>query len=332
MNFDLVADKDHLHTPILICQECCGEICILCGLCFKCDKRVAIEQGVLRLLNVQNRFYEGAYCAQIHFSEASINKPLGRIILPFINYGYLKKILDTIEPGGQVLELGCGGGIQITGERYRVTAVDLSLTSLQAVPKSYQHRIQADVMEVNFIPNTFDAIVASCFFEHLTPDDKDRLLEKFYSWLKPEGYVVLLFDTESLNPFFKILRKFPDLYHQCIIAHDGHVGLQPATTNRLLFQKHGFVEKYGIGLNRTIQHLPVYTWIKPYEKRLVWVGWLFSIASIFNYNRILAHGFTILVHLWDVTLGRVFPIDWSRLYLGVWVKKTPSIKSTNMQS
>lgn len=263
-------------------------------------------------------FYEGAYNTQIHFDEAALRRLSGPWILPFIHFGYLKRILDNVAPGAEVLELGCGGGMMLAAQRFSVTAVDLSLTALLSTPGAYRHRLQADVMEIQFLPARFDAIFASCFFEHFAHEQQEMLLERLFNWLRNGGKLILLFDTESRNPVFRWLRRYPDLYRRCFVEHDGHLGLEPVSVNRTRFAAHGFAEVKGLGLNRTAQHLPVCCWIAPYQAVSRWAGRITRAAEFLRQNSMLARAFTGAIHVWDLTLGRLFPEDWSRLYLGVW--------------
>jgi SAM-dependent methyltransferase len=279
-----------------------------------------VEQGVLRLVEKEHSFYEGAYTAQVHLNSGALTTFKGRVILPFVTYGYLKAVYDAVEPGGELLELGCGSGCVLFGERFRVTAVDFSFRSLIGTPHNYVLRLQADATALDFPPESFDGIAASCFWEHLTAEQKELLLEKFRRWLKPGGKVILLFDTASQNPLFRWFRRNAELYQKCFIDHDGHVGLETARDNLARFREAGFELRRGIGLNRTIQHLPVYGWMEPYGAVATWAKWLSWAGRQFERSPIVLHGFTACVHVWDLTAGRLFPLDWSRLYLGIWEK------------
>jgi SAM-dependent methyltransferase len=304
----------------LLCPSCkAGEVSAD-GACEFCKTQWPLEQGVLKLLRREHDFYEGAYQAQIHFPEYALGTLRGRVLFPFISFGYLKALVDHVPKGSRLLELGCGGGMQLAATRYEVTAVDLSFASLKGTPEGYRTRIQADVLTLDFRPSSFDAIAASCFWEHFTGPQKELLLDKFLSWLKPGGALVLLFDTASQNPLYRLLRNHPELFRQCFVDHDGHVGLERVAENRSRFAEHGLEQIAGTGLNRTLQHLPVYTWIAPYGQ----VSWLAKLAAGFGagMNRMprLSQAFTGGLHLWDLTVGRAFPLAWSRLYLGVWKK------------
>src|SRR3989442_922255 len=81
-----------------------------------------------------------------------------------------------------------------------------------------------------------------------------------------------------------------------------------------------FFEYEGTGLNRTIQHLPVYTWMAPYASVSRAASVISTLGQWIDKGVSRSRAFTALVHIWDLSCGRIFPIDWSRLYLGVWVK------------
>lgn len=310
----------HIHAHLIVCRECGGGVCGSCGECAVCGHAVRVEDGVVCLLERSDSFYEGTYRAQIHFDEQSRQTLFGRLALPFINHGYLKKIVEHVTPRSRVLELGCGSGIQLAGERYEVSAVDLSQLSVAGTPVTYRHRVQADVLEIDFLPGSFDAVIASCFFEHFTPAQKKRLLTRIHRWLRPGGRLILFFDTESHNPLFRWFRKFPDLYQRCFVEHDGHVGLESVSKNQQHFLDQGFIEIFGIGINRTIQHLPVYTWMLPYQREAAWVSKVSRLGDIVGRNVLLTRAFAVAIQLWDQSLGRFFPLDWSRLYIGVWTR------------
>lgn len=308
------------HDFLLHCPSCGAGLCASCGSCSACSWATPLSQGVLSFLSQDHPFYEGAYRAQIHFPlERAVRWP-GSWILPFINYGYLSTILRHAPQGGRLLELGCGGGARLLGQRYQVTAADLSRASLEGTPAEYAHRIQGDALEIEFQGETFDAIAASFVWEHFTPEQKARLAEKFAKWLKPGGRLVLLFDTESQNPCFRWFRKDEKLYQRCFVENDGHVGLESPEANKTLLREAGFSLIAGRGLNRTVQHLPVYTWILPYGERFWPLKALYKASMIISSSAILNRLFTGALHLWDLSLGRAFPESWSRLYIGVWQK------------
>jgi SAM-dependent methyltransferase len=312
-----------------LCPSCKGAPLLLDGRCSACKAQWPVERGVLRLARQDDPFYEGAYEAQVHLSSRALETLKGRLILPFVTYGYLKAVYDTVKPGGELLELGCGCGCFLFGERFAVTALDFSFRSLVGTPPNYVQRIQANATEVDFPSASFDGIAASCFWEHLTVDQKACLLAKMLRWLRPGGKVILLFDTASQNPLFQWFRTKPELFQECFVEHDGHVGLQTVRENCVQMESFGLRLLRGLGLNRTVQHAPVYVWMAPYGRASTAARWLSGVGRAANSRLVLSRAFTAGVHLWDLTVGRVFPMEWSRLFLGVWERDW---KASNSES
>jgi SAM-dependent methyltransferase len=299
---------------------CGGLVCVSHGNCSQCARGVPVRDGVLQLFVADDSFYEGRYTAQTKLSEERIRSLAIRSLLPFVNYGYLSRCLEAIPRGGVVVELGAGGGVRLFGQRFRAVAVDLSQASLAAVPVEYAGRIRGNATSLDIAPGSCDAVVSSCFFEHMATGKKEALLAAIASWLRPRGRIVMLFDTLSESPPMKRLRRSPELFEQCFIQHDGHVGLESVQANLDWFERAGFVLEEGIGLNRLLQHLPVLQWVEPYEDVIWGMGFLARGARAVSDRPVLNRLYTGGVHLFDLTLGRALPTSWSRLYLGTWRK------------
>jgi SAM-dependent methyltransferase len=104
---------------------------------------------------------------------------------------FLDGILDRIPEDGCVLDLGCGPG-SITYElarRARVVGIDRSATQLalarDAAPSA--HLLRADIAEVAFRPNSFDAVVAFWTLIHVKRDRHPSVLAEIHDWLRPGG-------------------------------------------------------------------------------------------------------------------------------------------------
>lgn len=288
------------------------------GRCATCGRTYRVEGNTLRMTEEDDAFYEGAYRAQVHFGKEQLSTLAGRIGLKFVNYGYVDAVTCAVRPGSKVLELGAGGGVRLFGQLYAVSAVDLSVSSLSGAPKEYEACIQADALRVNFAPGSFDAIVSSCFFEHFTAAQKKELLARAHRWLRHGGLLVFLFDTKSSNPLFRWLEQDPLLYRKAMVEHDGHVGLESLSANELAIRSAGFKSEKVVGLNRTLQHLPVYTWLRSYAGRAAVFEWIYRASLFVAEKPFLNRAFTASIHVFDSSIGRWFPRDWSRLCLGVW--------------
>lgn len=103
---------------------------------------------------------------------------------------------ERIPAGGAVLDLGCGSGIPVarslTEAGYRVTGVDISEVQIrrarELVPQA--EFVLADVMAVEFSPDSFAAVLSFFALIHLPLEDQLPLLERVASWLRPGGLFV----------------------------------------------------------------------------------------------------------------------------------------------
>jgi cyclopropane fatty-acyl-phospholipid synthase-like methyltransferase len=109
--------------------------------------------------------------------------------------GYLERLQGLLEPGADVLELGCGNGepaacLLAPGHRY--TGVDISAEQLRRasalVPTG--EFIRADYTELEFPRSSVDAVVALYTFGHVPRAEVAELYTRIASWLKPGGFLL----------------------------------------------------------------------------------------------------------------------------------------------
>jgi ubiquinone/menaquinone biosynthesis C-methylase UbiE len=109
---------------------------------------------------------------------------------------WLKKLLDLLEPGASVLDLGCGSGapadVEIAKE-HLVTGVDISQTQLnlarQNVPTgSFLH---GDAGSVAFPAAAFDAVISFYTLEHIPRAEHKTILQRILQWLRPGGFLLI---------------------------------------------------------------------------------------------------------------------------------------------
>lgn len=311
--------SDSLDIPAIRCKGC-GAFLVLSlekELC-RCGYKLSWQGNALEWEERADAFYEGRYANQVHFDLTRLQRPGGRLLVHFINYGYYEAILRFVPRGVSLLEIGCAGGAKLLGEWARVTGVDLSLQALEVAATSYNRVIRADIRNLDFAPASFDAVTSCFFWEHMSPSDKDLLLDKFHRWLRPGGKLIQLFDVSSQNPLFKWARKEPELFRQCFIEHDGHIGLEPASTAMDRFSKHGFRILRWRAMNRSpLQHLPVFEWLRPYGRKVLWVRALSAAGAWISRHKLADRLYSGGVQFFDDTIGRLFPMDWARLLLVV---------------
>jgi 2-polyprenyl-3-methyl-5-hydroxy-6-metoxy-1,4-benzoquinol methylase len=102
--------------------------------------------------------------------------------------------LATLLPSeAAVLDLGCGAGVPVTrwlaDRGFAVTGVDVSAKQLELarinVPEGTF--LKADMTEVVFAPESFEAVVAFHSIIHVPRTEHPTLLESTHRWLEPGG-------------------------------------------------------------------------------------------------------------------------------------------------
>lgn len=114
-----------------------------------------------------------------------------------------------------VLDLGCGSGwlsIYLAREGFQVTGVDiadhaLELAQMWAENENLSIKFDiADLADMKYPENSFDAIVANSIFEHLTYDLALATMVTLQNILKPGGIFIGCFDKVGTGPgeYFKL--------------------------------------------------------------------------------------------------------------------------------
>ena len=104
----------------------------------------------------------------------------------------LEELAGELPPGAAVLDLGCGAGVPATGwlaQRFAVTGVDFSAKQLELARRNAPSAsfIKADMTDLEFAPETFDAVVALHSIIHVPRAEHPALIENIRRWLKPGG-------------------------------------------------------------------------------------------------------------------------------------------------
>jgi 2-polyprenyl-3-methyl-5-hydroxy-6-metoxy-1,4-benzoquinol methylase len=105
----------------------------------------------------------------------------------------LEDLASLLPSQAAVLDLGCGAGVPVTrwlaDRGFAVTGVDVSARQLELtstyVPEGTF--IKADMTEVDFEPESFDAVVAFHSIIHVPRTEHPALLESIHRWLRPGG-------------------------------------------------------------------------------------------------------------------------------------------------
>ncbi len=108
----------------------------------------------------------------------------------------VEALLDDLTRGldreATILDLGCGAGVPVTrwlAERFRTVGVDRSARQLALARREVPGAtfIRGDMVEVDFPPGTFAAIVSLYAIIHLPREEHPALLARLARWLAPGG-------------------------------------------------------------------------------------------------------------------------------------------------
>ena len=130
----------------------------------------------------------------------------------------ISKLQENFGSGDKpkILDVGCGAGFlsnALGGQGFEVTGLDLSEDSLE-VARKHDHTkkinyVQGDAAHLPFVENSFDAVTAMDFLEHV--EDPARLVREVSRVLKPGG--LFLYHTFNRNPVsWLVIIKFVEWF------------------------------------------------------------------------------------------------------------------------
>lgn len=138
----------------------------------------------------------------------------------------------ALKPGGTILDVGCGLGLQaieLTRRGYLVVGLDLSLPMLSRAADEAQDQgfrinfLHADMREMNF-DGAFDAVMCiGTTFGYFDDDANRALVERLYRALRPKGKLLL----EVVNRDF-VVKNQPNLVW---FEGDGCVVMEETSAN-----------------------------------------------------------------------------------------------------
>lgn len=304
MSTELACPKDH---AVLEAQ---GEA----YRCPSCAELFPVEKGVVRFMEATDDWYEGRYLHTLGYLPRSESPPF---VWPLwlIKAGYVWDVRRFVPEGGTLLEMGSASGIAYFAKRFRVIGLDLSFSSLAQVATLYDTCLMADAMSGIPLPDaSVDAIASSFVWEHIPPESQLGLLDECRRVLKPGGRLVFLHDIDPQNPIYRKMRRDdPELFHEIFIVRDDHMGWQSAAANFAVFDSGGFDVLACRGTERLVFSPPTY------DKVSNWPGWLGALGRFGERFRegLPFHLWNAGLRLFDETIGRLLPLDWSRTVVTV---------------
>lgn len=150
-----------------------------------------------------------------------------------------RKIINSAY--GNILEVGIGVGANFSHynkEKVHVTGVDFSAEMIKSAKKAasrYQidtELIHADLDDLDFSPESFDCIVSTLTL--CSYPDPVNTLNKFNSWCKNDGKILLLEHGLSHNPFWSLTLKAIDPIYSRIAGCHCNRNIQKIVENSKL--------------------------------------------------------------------------------------------------
>ncbi len=164
---------------------------------------------------------------------------------PFQRYR-LSKVLELHRPrpDDRVVDLGCGWGTfsfalaplagEVVGVDFSERSIDFCERRLAREPRTNLRFVRADAGDTGLDAEAWDVVVAADLFEHLYPDDSERVAREAFRLLRPGGRFV----TWTPNPghVLEILKR-----RDILIARDPtHVDYKPMPRMIALLRDAGF--------------------------------------------------------------------------------------------
>ncbi|MCW4460633.1 class I SAM-dependent methyltransferase [Sphingomonas sp. BT-65] len=121
----------------------------------------------------------------------------------FPERAWFDRFIRHIPAGGEILDLGCGGGEPVArylvDRGYQLTGVDIAPSMIKLARTRFaRHRwIEGDMRKFGAESSAYDGIIAWSSLFHLDPQAQEKLIPRISIWLKRGG--VALFNTGPAN-------------------------------------------------------------------------------------------------------------------------------------
>jgi len=114
-------------------------------------------------------------------------------------FEWINDLCERLPAGGNVLDLGCGPGVPTAAafarQGYHVTGIDISPRQVELARANVPlgQFVVGDVLEIDFEPRSFDAVVALYSLTHIPRIRWEALFAHFVAWLRPHGWLLATF-------------------------------------------------------------------------------------------------------------------------------------------
>ncbi len=191
----------------------------------------------------------------------------------------VQKILEIYNPGTEetILDLGCGWGTlcwSLADRVKHITGLDFSEKSIclcneglekKSYPNlSFHH---GNAIDTKLPPKSFDLVIAADLFEHLYPDDSEKVVRETYRLLRRGGHFSIW--TPNRGHIIEIL-KARNIFFKKDETHVDYKSLQRMLTmlerSGFTVEKHHYVESH-IPLFKHIERIFL-KFFPPFRRRI----------------------------------------------------------------
>ena len=110
-----------------------------------------------------------------------------------VEHKELDLLSSFLKEGSAVLDIGCGSGVPVSlrlSSRFCLTGVDISDRMIELAKEKVTNAefIRANILDVDFAENSFDAIISFYALFHIPRKEQPILFHQLYKWIKPGGF------------------------------------------------------------------------------------------------------------------------------------------------
>ncbi len=172
----------------------------------------------------------------------------------------IRKVLEIYDPrpDDRVVDLGCGWGTfgfvlsgrvaEMVGVDFSQKSIDLCRKRLESDPRENLRFLCADAADTGLEGGSWDVVIAADFFEHLYPEDAERVVREAYRLLRPGGHFSVW--TPHRGHILEILKNH-DILLKRDVSHVDYKSMKRMT---------GMMTEAGFEIERAYyaeSHLPV---------------------------------------------------------------------------
>lgn len=123
---------------------------------------------------------------------------------PFNNEAELNELMSLVEPGGHVLDAGCGSGVvtqALVDKGFQVTGIDISQKMIGIARKRIPDAefIVGDMAALDFDDETFDGIVSTYAVFHIPRTKHFSLFQDFHRILRKGGAILFSIGSKEMD-------------------------------------------------------------------------------------------------------------------------------------